>query len=125
MTPPFDAVTAVLRDYFEGLYRSDTAILSRVFHPKALYATATDGDLLVRSMPEYFPVVDARPSPMSRGEGRTDEIISIEFVGEHTALARVKCSIASKHFTDILCLLYVDGRWQIISKVFHFETRSV
>lgn len=125
MTPPFDAVTAVLRDYFEGLYRSDTAILSRVFHPKALYATATDGDLLVRSMPEYFPIVDVRPSPMSRGEARADEIISIEFIGENTALARVKCAIAPKYFIDILSLVYVDGRWQIISKVFHFETRPV
>jgi hypothetical protein len=29
--------------------------------------------------------------------------------------------IGPKHFTDLLTLVHVDGRWQIIAKVFHFE----
>ncbi len=124
MESPFDAVIAVLKDYFEGLYRSDTQILRRVFHPAALYASATDGVLLTLRMDEYFPIVDQRPSPASRGEGRTDRILAIEFVGPVTALARVECSILPKHFTDLLTLILVDGRWQIISKVFHFELAS-
>ena len=124
MESPFDAVIAVLKDYFEGLYRSDTQILRRVFHPAALYASATDGVLLTLRMDEYFPIVDKRPSPASRGEGRTDRILAIEFVGPVTALARVECSILPKHFTDLLILILIDGRWQIISKVFHFELES-
>ena len=124
MESPFDAVIAVLKDYFEGLYRSDTQILRRVFHPAALYASATDGVLLTLRMDEYFPIVDQRPSPASRGEGRTDRILAIEFVGPVTALARVECSILPKHFTDLLTLILIDGRWQIISKVFHFELAS-
>ncbi len=124
MESPFDAVIAVLKDYFEGLYRSDTQILRRVFHPAALYASATDGVLLTLRMDEYFPIVDKRPSPASRGEGRTDRILAIEFVGPVTALARVECSILPKHFTDLLTLILIDGRWQIISKVFHFELES-
>ncbi len=121
MTPPFDAITSVLNNYFEGLYRSDTQILRQVFHPAALYACATDGSLLTLGMDAYFPIVDKRPSPASRGDVRTDRIISIEFAGPVTALARVECSIKPKHFTDLLTLVLVDGRWQIISKVFHFE----
>lgn len=124
MESPFDAVTAVLKDYFDGLYRSDTQILRRVFHPAALYASATNGVLLTLRMDEYFPIVDKRPSPASRSEGRTDRILAIEFVGPVTALARVECSILPKHFTDLLTLILVDGRWQIISKVFHFELAS-
>jgi Putative lumazine-binding len=38
-----------------------------------------------------------------------------------TAVARVECAIGAKRFTDILSLIRLDGRWQIISKVFHFE----
>lgn len=72
-------------------------------------------------MDEYFPIVDQRPSPASRKEGRTDRILSIEFAGPVTALARVECSIRPKHFTDLLTLIRVDGRWQIIAKVFHYE----
>lgn len=121
MTPPFDAVTAVLNDYFDGLYTSDTQLLRRVFHPAALYACASDGSLLTLTMKEYFPIVDQRPSPASRQELRRDEIISLEFAGPVSAFARVKCAIGPKHFTDFLTLLYLDARWQIISKVFHYD----
>jgi hypothetical protein len=123
MSTAFGAVEAVLADYFDGLYRSDTEILRRVFHPAALYACATGGMLQTLGMDAYFPIVDSRPSPASRGDARTDRIIAIEFVGPVTALARVQCSILPKHFTDLLTLLFVDGRWQVISKVFHYESQ--
>lgn len=118
---PHDAVVGLLGRYFEGLHHSDTAILREVFHPAALYATATEGPLYTLDMASYFPIVDKRPSPASKGEPRTDRIVSIEFAGPVTAFARVECSIAPKRFTDLLTLVQVDGRWQILSKVFHFE----
>lgn len=121
MKAAFGDVEAVLAAYFEGLHRSDTGILRRVFHPAALYACATDGTLLTLRMDEYFSIVDKRLSPASRGDARTDRIIAIEFVGPVTALARVQCSILPKHFIDLLTLVLLDGRWQVISKVFHFE----
>lgn len=124
MDTPFDAVVAVLQNYFEGLYRSDTLILRQVFHPAAIYACATDGTLLTLRMDEYFPIVDKRPSPASQGEKRMDRVLAIEFAGPVTALARVECSIKPKHFTDLLTLIKVDGHWQIISKVFHYELES-
>ena len=118
---PYDAIVELLGRYFEGLHRSDTAILREVFHPAALYATATEGPLYTLDMASYFPIVDKRPSPASKGEPRTGRIVAIEFAGPVTAFARVECAIAPKHFTDQLTLVRVDGRWQIISKVFHFE----
>ena len=124
MNAPFNAVIAVLQDYFEGLYRSDTKILKKVFHPQAIYACASDGTLLALRMEEYFAVVDQRPSPASRGDARTDRVLSIDFIGPLTAVARVQCSILPKHFTDSLTLVLVEGRWQIISKVFHYELEA-
>ena len=123
MNLQFDAVILVLKNYFEGLYRSDAEILRQVFHPAAIYACATDGTLLTLRMDEYFPIVDKRPSPESCSEERTDRIIAIEFAGPVTALAKVECSIHPKYFTDLLTLILVDGRWQIISKVFHYELK--
>ena len=117
----FAAVSAVLADYFEGLYRSDTTLLRRAFHPRAVYACATEGTLLRLDMDEYFPIVDQRPSPESRGDARADRIVSIDFIGPVTAVARVECQILPKRFSDVLTLVFVDGRWQIIAKVFHFE----
>jgi 4-oxalocrotonate tautomerase len=118
------AIDATLQQYFDGLYHSDTGLLAEAFHPQAIYATATGGRLVHLTMSEYFPMVDARPSPASRGEARTDEVESIDFAGPVTALARVRCSIGPRYFTDLLSLVHVDGRWQIIAKVFDFDVRA-
>ena len=53
--------------------------------------------------------------------GRIGEVLSIAFAGPVTAFACVQCSIAPRHFTDFLTLVQVEGRWQIVSKVFHFD----
>jgi hypothetical protein len=120
----FQEVAALLGVYFDGLHFSDTKRLVQVFHPQAQYACATDGVLLYRDMATYFPVVDARVSPASRGEVRRDEIVSVEFAGPVTARALVRCSIGARHFTDFLTLVRLDGRWQILSKVFHYEEEA-
>lgn len=119
MTTPFEQVETVLRDYFDALYRCDVDLLSRVFHPRAIYATADETPILTRSMVEYFPVIASRESPESRGENRRDFIDAIEFAGEHTAIARVRCSIGSRNFVDFLSLIRCGDNWRIIAKVFH------
>jgi hypothetical protein len=116
----FTDVQEVLQRYFDGLHHSDTRLLRSVFHPQAHYFCATDGTLLHLDMQSYFPVVDARPSPASRGDARADRIVAIEFAGPVTAFAKVECTIPPKHFTDFLTLVRVDGRWQVVAKVFHY-----
>jgi hypothetical protein len=117
-------IASLLQDYLDGLHHSDTQRLRRVFHPQAIYACATEGKPLILRMDEYFPMVDSRPAPASRGETRTDEILSIELAGPVTALAKLKCSIRPKHFVDLLTLIRLEGRWQIIAKVFHYDVET-
>jgi hypothetical protein len=119
-----ESVGATLQLYFDGLHHSDTDRLARAFHRQAIYVSATEGVLVHMTMAEYLPMVDARPSPASRGEQRTDRVLSIEFAGPVTALARVECSIGPKQFTDLLTLVHVESRWQIIAKVFHFDLEA-
>lgn len=119
----FQEIVDALKIYFEGLYRSDTQMLAQVFHPRAIYACASEGKLLHMTMDEYFPVVDKRPAPASRGEPRADRILSIDFAGPVTAIAKVNCAIGPKAFTDLLTFVKLDGRWQIMAKVFHFDLR--
>ncbi len=127
ITPTFGAyeeVGGVLTDYLDGLYNSDAHLLGKVFHPQAHYVSVTEGELLYRTMEVYLPIVRERPSPSSRGEARADKILSIEFAGPVTAFARVECAIGAKAFVDLLTLIFIDGRWQIISKVFHSNVRA-
>ena len=92
-----------------------------MFHPLATYCCATEGELLHLGMAEYLAVVDQRPSPASKGQLRHDEIVSVEFAGPVTAFVKARCVIAPKSFTDFLSLVKLGGRWQIVSKVFHFD----
>lgn len=120
----FAAVTDVLETYFDGLYHADTDRLAIAFHPKAIYATADETPLLYRTMDEYFAAVAKRVSPASRDEPRRDVIDSIEFAGENTAFARVRCSIGTKDFIDFLTLVRNDGAWRIMAKVFQITERE-
>jgi hypothetical protein len=124
MHDAYAEIVDALARYFDGLHRSDTGRLRSVFHPRASYVCATEGSLTCLTMDEYFPIVDRRPSPASRGEERSDRIVSIEFAGPVTAFARVECAIGPKRFTDFLSFVRLDGRWQIIAKVFHFDLRD-
>ncbi len=116
-----ESVSKALAVYFDGLYYSDTTRLSKIFHPKAHYVCVSDGKLQYLTMDEYFPIVDARKSPHENGEARRDKIISIKFAGPTTAFAHVECSIGPKSFNDFLTLIQLDQKWQIISKVFHYD----
>ena len=121
MTDPIQDIRNVISTYFDGLFKADAGLLRQVFHPRAIYACASDGDFLFRDMDAYFAVVEKRVSPESRGEARTDAIRSIELAGPVTARATVHCSIGDRYFTDFLTLVHTDGRWQIMAKVFHSE----
>lgn len=118
MSDPQEPIRELLRDYFDALHHCDVTMLGRVFHPHAIYATADEQPFLYRQMPEYLRVVARRESPARRGELRRDHVDTIELAGQNTALARVRCSIGSRDFVDFLSLVRVDGRWQIIAKVF-------
>ncbi|MEH6741590.1 MAG: nuclear transport factor 2 family protein [Sulfitobacter sp.] len=120
----FAAVIGVLGTYFDGLYHADTDRLTIVFHPKAIYATADEVPMLHRTMDEYFPVVAKRVSAASRNEPRRDVVESIEFAGDNTAFARVRCSIGTKDFIDFLTLVRTDGTWRIMTKIFHMTERT-
>ena len=114
----YSAITAVIENYLDGLYRCDTELLGHVFHPKAIYATADEIPMLYRTMDKYLPVVAARVSPSSRNEPQNGVIDSIEFAGENTAFARVRCSMAGKEYVDLLTFVQTENTWRIIAKVF-------
>lgn len=121
MDQRYAEIVEALTRYFDGLHHSDAGKLAGVFHPQAVYACATEGSLTHLTMNAYLPMVAARPSPASRGEPRRDRIVSIEFAGPVTALARVECAIGPKLFTDLISFVRLDGEWRIIAKVFHFD----
>ena len=121
MSSAYQDVTRLLADYFDSLYDGNVAIMAALYAEQAHLVCVTDGTLSYMTPDQYLPIVAGREPPAARGERRRDEIVSIEFAGPATCVARVRCAIGPKHFTDLLTLIYLDGKWQIISKVYHFD----
>lgn len=117
------AIDKLLQRYFDALHHSDANVMDTVLHPSAVYATADEMPPLIRSKSQYLPVLAARPSPASRGVMRDDHVDHVELAGQNTAFAKVRCTIGERDFVDYLTLIRVEGEWQIISKIFHFQER--
>ena len=124
MSSATEQLKQVLKSYFDGLYWGDVRRLNNVFHAKAQYACATNGELTHMGMKQYFSLIATRVSPAAANHQRTDKIISLDFAGNHTAFAKVQCSIQTKAFIDYLSLIFINNQWQIIAKVFHYDLIS-
>ncbi len=118
---PHEAILALLETYFEGLHRADSAMLATVFHPDAQYVSAVPEDYRVLSFPEYRQVLDQRVPPANTGETRRERIISIETGGNTLAFAKVEMTMMGREYTDFLTLVFDQGRWAIMAKIFYYE----
>ena len=121
MDDPTTAILGVLEDYFDGLYDGDTEKLSRVYHERVRLFCPTDAELVELDLPSYLELVKNRPSPASRQDERFDRVLEVSVPTPMTAHARVQCAYLPKRFTDDLTLVWTDGGWRIIAKVWHYE----
>lgn len=113
------AITALLKEYLDGLYEGDLDKFAQVFHP-ASHLYSSDGHT-VTDLPRerYFELIRGRESPRAQGLKRHDRIVSIHKSGPDTAMATVECAMPPRYFTDYLTLMRDAHGWRIISKSFH------
>ncbi|NMO16792.1 nuclear transport factor 2 family protein [Pyxidicoccus fallax] len=117
------ALLACIATYLDGLYFADAERLARVFHPRARYFSTAEGHLKEMDMPTYFEVVRGRVAAAASQQPRYDRLMALDIAGPHTALVKLECALAPRHFTDYLSLVKDEGCWRIISKV--FEVRQL
>ncbi len=125
MDASYAEIVEVLQDYFDGFYASDVAKLKGVFHPNCHLLSATDGPLADDDMDAVYARVARRTPPAADNQKRLDRVLSIDKSGPEAALAKVQIAIGPKLFTDYLNLLRIDGRWQIISKIYSYVPIAV
>lgn len=114
-------VRSAVQSYLDALYFGDVEGFRSVFHPQAQLYSATEGKLVNLNVDAYLDLVANRPSPENKGDRRQDEIVSISIGSPTTAHVRVKDVYLPKRFVDDLTFVLFDGKWQIVSKVWHFE----
>jgi hypothetical protein len=112
----YNAIVEVLNKYNDGGAKADSAIMKPAFNDKATIFGVEDGKLSGGEIQNLFNAIDTafRPSPEAKAA-----IARIDIVGT-AASARVDTdNISGYRFTDFFNLLKVDGKWTIVSKIYH------
>lgn len=113
----YKAIVDVLNHYNEGGKQANSSIMKPAFSSQATIF-GVDGDKRLTGGPiqGLFDTIDSafRPSPEAQGV-----IVHIDIVGT-AASARVDTNdISGFCFTDFFNLLKVEGKWTVISKIYH------
>jgi len=114
------AIKELLQLYFDASFESDGEKMAKVFHDAAhIYGHGGDGDLADAPKAPFVTMVSSFPPGSSDPAFvRDDEILSIDFTGENTAIARVRLRMENIVFTDVLSLICIGGNWSVISKLY-------
>lgn len=118
------AIRTAVQTYLDGLHGGDADKLASVFDPTSALTYEEDGKLTPLPRGEWLKAVRARPSAKARGLARHDEVLQIDQLNPTMAFVKLKCAIPPRFFTDLLCFLKVEGKWQVAQKVFATETRG-
>ncbi|PKB18764.1 nuclear transport factor 2 family protein [Flavobacterium sp. 5] len=109
-------ITALLMNYFNGVYTGDVTQLRSVFHPQTLLAGDINGQSYFKTLDQYLEGVKNRKSPKELGEEFKMKIISLEIIN-NTAVAKTQVPILGYNYYDQLSLAIVDGKWIIVNKL--------
>ena len=124
MTDDRSAIEAVVQTYLDGLHEGDVEKLASAFHPTSALTSEQDGELVVVPRQKWLDFVKGRPSAKSRSLSRYDEILQIDQSSQTSAFVKLKCAIPPLFFTDYLSLLKIEGRWQVVQKVYATQKRE-
>jgi hypothetical protein len=124
MTDERTAIEAAVKTYLDGLFEGDAEKLASVFHPTSALTSEQNGVLTLLPRDEWLAVVRGRGSAKSQGLERRDEILQIDQSSPTTAFVKLKCQLPPRYFTDYLCFLKIDGKWQVAQKIFSTEVRK-
>jgi hypothetical protein len=118
------AIEAAVKTYLDGLFEGDADKLASVFHPTSALTSEQNGVVTKLPRDEWLTIVRDRASAKSQGLERRDEILQIDQSSPTTAFVKLKCQLPPRYFTDYLCFLKVDGKWQVAQKIFATEVRK-
>lgn len=110
------SVSALVMQYFEGIYNGDIEKLEGVFHPQALVVGDVKGVEYFKTVGQYIEGVKSRKNPKEVGETFKMEIVSIEIINQ-TAIVKARVPIFGYNYYDLLSLAMVDGKWIIVNKL--------
>ena len=112
------AITETVRTYVEGLVEGDAEKLRQAMHENACEIGYYQGELLWQDREAMIAMIEEEGATPDFDPDWQIETISLD--GD-VASVRVEDIWLGTRFIDTLTLLRIDGRWQIVAKVFHIR----
>jgi len=111
------AIQKLLADYFDVMHYQDMNVFDKVFHKNCcLYSTQT-GEMSLRPYDVYREVVANRESPASLGNARRDKVLMFDQISPTLALVKVQLEMFGGVMQDYLNIVFIDGQWWILAKM--------
>lgn len=123
-SPDTVEIEGLMRRYFDGLYHSDSQVLSTVFHEDLSYVNGTAGTYEIMGLESYMDRIDARTPPVSRGDPREEVIERIALKGSRIGIVEARMTMLGRNYQDLLTLINTDDGWRVLTKVFSFVERK-
>ena len=113
----YNAIVEVLNKYNEGCKQAKSSIMKPAFNDQAtIFGLGADGKLSGGAIQNLFDGIDSSFRPSSEAQAA---IVRVDIVGT-AASARIDTNDVSGFcFTDFFHLLKVDGKWTVLSKIYH------
>lgn len=114
------AVQAVVHLYVDGMTFAHEGALRKAFHPKASIIGNYQGAVEWLSLDEFITAV-ADEGSAPAGTQPLIQIEALDVTGD-AATVKVVDEMSGVRFSDYLSLLKIDGRWLIVSKLYHLHS---
>jgi hypothetical protein len=99
------------------MHFQDMDLFDRVFHKECVLYSAQTGELNIRPYLIYREAVANRQSPAELGNARDDRVLMFDQVSPTLALVKPQLQMFGGVMQDYLNLIFLDGQWWIISKL--------
>ena len=120
-SPEINGLAALAQTYFNAAHDMDADKFASIFHEAAFVTRRGENDtVVVTPVAAWLDTVRTLKSPRETGADRKDQILSINLVRD-MAVLKISLRIPPREVTDLLSCLFLDGRWQIVQKVFNAE----
>ena len=110
--------------YFDAIYYCDPLKLDQVFHDASTLFDGDQGDVFVDPIASFRADVASRPAPAERQQRRRDEILSIDWLSELSAVVKLRLQSHENVFVDHLSFVKGQDGWRIVAKIWHLENTA-
>jgi hypothetical protein len=111
------AIKKLMADYFDLMHFQDMSLFDKVFHKECILYGAAGGVLNIRPFALYKEAVANRQSPHDAGNARNDQILMFDQISPNLALVKPQLEMFGGVMQDYLNIVFLDGQWIIISKL--------